>query len=492
VTAIPGPIRAWNEARTGPVEIAAGALLLLAVAAATLSGTMLFAAAAAVGVLVLALVRGSLVYLLAYVALIPFEGVGVLAGVGTASRIAAIAFVVVHVARRRGSLRLDPLGAWGWAFVAVAGASYLWSIDRATSLAQLITLGQLVLVTIVIADLLTERPSAARAVALTYATAAVVLGAIGIVEWIVARETLPAGRAVAFEGQDPAQFAGLLIPALFVLVWEVLERPRLRYVVGAVIAAVAIIASGTRSAWVAVGIVMLIGLFPRMSNRQRASLGAVALVLGFVVVIVPALNELTIGRLAAVIESGGTGRTDIWTIGLHVWMSSPLAGVGWAAFPSALTLEVVRATPIPTVNTGFLTPPIGSHSIIVGTLVELGVVGVVCLAGFLWHVLRPRDAGEMAHMARLAVMAILIQALFLDVLGRKQVWLFIAIAIGLAAAARVPGGVRERADTDGLASDASVGEDVEDRALDLEPGPAGGPPPLVRRRPGRRAAAGGA
>ncbi len=109
--------------------------------------------------------------------------------------------------------------------------------------------------------------------------------------------------------------------------------------------------------------------------------------------------------------------------------------MGYGAFPAVMTLEAVRATTLPMPDTGFLTPPIGSHSIIVGTLVELGVVGLACVAVFLWNVARPRrDDWGLAEIARLAVVTMIVQALFLDVLGRKQLWLFIALAGGLTVA----------------------------------------------------------
>jgi O-antigen ligase len=160
---------------------------------------------------------------------------------------------------------------------------------------------------------------------------------------------------------------------------------------------------------------------------------------GVLALVVPPLRELTFDRLGPVIESGGTGRLDIWTIALNVWGHSPFVGVGYGAFPAAMTLEIVRATDVPTLDIGVLTPPIGSHSIVIGTVVELGLAGGAALAAFVWHVMRPRAVGEIATVARLALLAMLTQGLFLDVLGRKQVWLFIALVAGLSAASVLAG-----------------------------------------------------
>jgi O-antigen ligase len=271
-----------------------------------------------------------------------------------------------------------------------------------------------------------------------YAGSAVLTAALGTWNWITDPASLPAGRAAAFAGQDAAQFTAVLIPGLLVLAWELLRRPRLLVIGAGFVIVVGILASGTRSAWVAVGLAISAGIVPRLTARQRLGLGVLVAATAVVTFAVPSLYAATVGRLADAISSGGTGRTDIWEIGLGVWTGNPVAGVGYGAFPSALTLEVVRATPLFTPDTGFLTPPIGSHSLLVGTVVELGVIGLLFVLAFLWNVVRPRRGdAPLAEMARLAVLAMVVQALFLDILGRKQLWLFIAIACGLSLATRL-------------------------------------------------------
>jgi O-antigen ligase len=449
VRAVPSPLTAWNDARTGPAELAIGALVLGFTAAAVLTGTLpLVALAIAAGVALLAAVLDPRIFLAVYVALIPFDGWTAVGGLATLSRLAGIAFAAGYLVRRRGSLRLDTIGPAGWAFVGLAAASVLWSIDRTASLPEVLTLLQLFAVALLIADQVATEPGTARWIGLVYAIAALLIGALGIWRWVTDPGSLPAGRAAAFAGQDAAQFTAVLIPALLVLAWELLRRPRLP-TLGAWLAigtglvlVVGILASGTRSAWVAVALAVSAGIVPRLTGWQRLGLGVLVAGTAVAALVVPALDAATFGRLADAISSGGTGRTDIWTIGLGVWARNPVAGVvagvGYGAFPSALTLEVVRATAIPTPDTGFLTPPIGSHSLLVGTLVEMGVIGLACVLAFLWDVVRPRRGDpSLAEMARLAVLAMLVQALFLDILGRKQLWLFIAIAAGLTVKARV-------------------------------------------------------
>lgn len=432
-TAIPSPLRAWREARTGPPELVAGALLLVSIIVASWGGWLPGVALVVAGAIGLAAaIADPRLFLIAYVALIPFEGSTALGGVTNLSRFAGIAFAAGYVLRRRGAIRLDVLPVGGWLFVAVAGASYLWSIDRGASLPQLLTLVQLFVIALLVADYLVTEERAARWVALAYAVSAVATACIGIFIWVTAPGSLKAGRASAFTGQDSAQFTSILIPALLVLIWEALRRPRVLPVIGAAITIVAILVSGTRSAWLAVGIAMAAGFLPRITWRQRMGIGVAVAVVAVVALVVPPLYTASYGRLADALSSGGSGRIDIWLIGLRLFTQHPVIGVGYGAFPSAVTLEVVRATTLVTPDTGFLTPPVGSHSIIVGTLLELGVVGFACVVAFMWSVARPRR-GDMAlaEIARLAVLTMLVQAMFLDVLGRKQLWLFIALAGGL-------------------------------------------------------------
>ena len=83
----------------------------------------------------------------------------------------------------------------------------------------------------------------------------------------------------------------------------------------------------------------------------------------------------------------------------------------------------------------------GSHNLVVGTLAELGVIGLVLLATFLLPlVLRP-GWGPEAATVQAALAALLTSALFLDILSnRKQVWLIIGFAAGLRYLAKAPPG----------------------------------------------------
>ncbi|MFN8629509.1 MAG: hypothetical protein U0838_04065 [Chloroflexota bacterium] len=294
---IPDPRAAWRDARTGPQELLTGGLLLAAVAIGTWAGMLPGLALLAVGAIgVVAAVSSPRVFLLAYVAFIPFEGSTAFGGITNLSRFAGIAFAGGYLIRRRTAVRLDVMPVAGWALVLFAAASYLWSIDRTASLPQILTLLQLFLVAVLIADYVSEEEGLARWVALAYAVSAVATGLIGLFIWVTSRSTLAAGRATAFAGQDAAQFTSVLIPGLLVLFWETIRRPRVLPVIGAVVIVLAILASGTRSAWVAIGLAVAAGILPRISTRQRLTLVLAVGSVAIVALVVPSLYAETYGR----------------------------------------------------------------------------------------------------------------------------------------------------------------------------------------------------
>jgi O-antigen ligase len=104
-------------------------------------------------------------------------------------------------------------------------------------------------------------------------------------------------------------------------------------------------------------------------------------------------------------------------------------GVGWANFPVAYTSEAVRASDVSSWAKREGRAP---HNVVVGTLVELGPIGLLLLALFLGPVVLRRGWGPDAATVQAALASLLTMALFVDVVGnRKQVWLVIGLAAGL-------------------------------------------------------------
>jgi hypothetical protein len=173
-----------------------------------------------------------------------------------------------------------------------------------------------------------------------------------------------------------------------------------------------------------------------MRPSQIVSLAIVAGSVAIATLQLPGVADVVTGRLASAATTGGTGRLDIWAVGLSIIGAHPLGGVGYGAFPAAFTSDVIRSASTPGLDAAILSVGNGSHSILLETGGELGLLGLLLLAWLTMDLLLRPGIAPWASLVQGIVLAVLIQALFLDVLDRKQVWLVIGLAFGLEFARR--------------------------------------------------------
>lgn len=419
---------------------AATAGLVAVVALATAEGALLPVAALVAAALALGVAfRYPRLALIAYAATIPLEIVQV-DGVTTLARAAGAAFFVGYLLAYGGRIRLDSVRASGWLFIGWACLSLGWTVAPGATGASLLTLLQLFGVTIMIADATSREPGIVRPVLWSYSVVACATAVLALAAFATDRGSLVAGRAGAFAEQDTAQFAALLVPALVFLVVEVVRGDRRALAAsGAALCGVAILLSGTRSAWLAIAVAVFVVILPRLRPRQLGSLLVLTGAIAIAALLLPGLGEAVVGRIGSAAPSGGAGRLDIWAVGLSIVAEHPIIGVGYGAFPAAFTADVIRATSGPGLDAAVLTVGRGSHSIVLGTAGELGLIGLVLLAWLAWDLLRRPGTPPWGAVVQAMVCAVLVQALLLDVMERKQVWLVIALAFGLDYARRHAG-----------------------------------------------------
>ncbi len=415
---------------SGTAIVASIAATLAAITLATHTGLLAQLALAAAALLALLVgLRWPVLPLLVFVAVIPIEEVVKVGDVGTMSKVAGVAFALTYAVPRLGRLKLAAMPLAGWAYIGWALLSLGWAKSPATSMSELPTLVQLFIVAILIADFVVHRPANVRLILWVYTVSATITSVIGIIAYVLGNFANGA-RVSAFQDQDVAQFAALLLPAMIFSLHEIARRRVLPISMAtALITATGIILSGTRGAWVSSAIIFVLFILPQVRPSRR--IGALVLaVLAIVAVIqLPGVADLVAERTALAVSTGGAGRTDIWTVGLRIIESSPLTGVGFANFPLAYSPQFVLDAGV----TGYTSASYGPHSILIGTLGELGIVGLLLLASFLVPLIVRRGFGPEATTVRSMLASLAIAALFLDVVSnRKQVWLMIGIAAGLA------------------------------------------------------------
>jgi O-antigen ligase len=459
--------------RTAPLLVALLLATVAVSAAATALGALwmlvlltLAGAAAAVAI------RWPLVLFYVYCAAIPFNFALPPGPAGTVARIAGLAFFVGYLFRRPDALRPGILPIVGWAFVGWTLASCLWAGDTQTAFEVWLSLAQLFAISVLVASIVANDPGTLRPALWAYALAAAVTAAIGSISYLQSR-TIYLDRAVAFSGQDPAMFASIILPAIVFLMWEVQSRTsrvpvRLVALAALLVCVAGLALSGTRSGWIGIIAAAIAWLALGRERRQAFSLAAAALAIVLLTTAVPGMSDFLLGRVESSLTTGGAGRTDIWAVGLYMLASAPLFGVGFANFPLSFTPYVVDQAsggfaPIYGVSAGR-----APHNVLLGTFVETGVVGALLLVGLCASALRQSSDAPFANVVRATLIGLFVQSLFLDILGQKQVWLFLAIAFGLGAAQRAATsaarGISPRSVGAGVASgrdtDVNVGSDA--------------------------------
>ena len=415
----------------GPVLVAAVAAII-GIAVGT--GYVVQAAGLVAGIVAIWVsFRWPLLPLFAYAALIPIEEVLVLGDLGTLSRLASILFILAYGLPRIRHLHIEAMPIAAWGYVGWSVLSFGWAIDRGETLTQIPILLSLFITSVLIAVVVAERPWIVRPLLWAYSLSAGVTALIGIAKYLSG--SAPVGtndRVAAIAGQSVAYYAAYLLPALIFCIFELVQYRRV-IIAGAIAlaSAVGILISGTRSAWVAAALVIVGFVLPQLRPGRRIAAVAIVLGLGVLALQLPGISAVVIERADIALSSGGAGRTDIWTVGLAIYEGAPLTGVGLANFPVAYTPELVRQSNVgvySAVNPANRAP----HNIVIGTLGELGPIGFFLLLLFVLPMIFRRGWGPDAAVVQAGVASLMITALFLDLLNRKQLWLFFGLACGLA------------------------------------------------------------
>jgi hypothetical protein len=362
----------------------------------------------------------------------------------TASRIVAIAAAGVlglHILARR-EVRMPGRAWFAWlAFVVWAGLSLAWSINPTGSLAMFGTILQLFLMFTVLTLYPVSRADLKAVMALVVGSGifAAVYGLVGfyggrVAGWNYSRLTL---RTEGGLYVDPNDFAtSFVLPiALAMAALTNSRNAAVKIVAGSsiVLMIVGILLTGSRGGLIAS---MLVLVYYIVRARQRI----LTLALGGAALGLSALFPAVWIRFATDdgAQGSGTGRTFIWATGLLNFWDHFVGGSGIGTYGDVYDRNFFSV--YQKVFQGWNRP---GHSIIVNSLVEVGVVGLLLIltAWFMmFRELRSVSAQSSFYPMRIALEGALLglfyESLTIDTLYLKFYWLAFSLVLMVAGAAR--------------------------------------------------------
>jgi putative inorganic carbon (HCO3(-)) transporter len=284
--------------------------------------------------------------------------------------------------------------------------------------------------------------------------AAIALGAFVAAAYGIAKPPsaeLIEGRATGTIG-DPNELAAALIVGLALAAGLVLSRGRPLLLRMAALVVVPICLAGvfmslSRGGLIALSALLLAG--PFLAGRWRAAMMCL-------LVLVAASGFLYFTQVASlparerVTNAGeGSGRTDLWTIGLRMVRAHPLEGVGVGNFPVVSADYVLQPGLIKRSELIFSTAPKVTHNTYLEILAEMGFPGLALFLGIvgtsLFCALRAarlwarRGAVGMEALARsvlLGLIGLLVADFFISEMYGKLLWTMLALGPAMFAVAR--------------------------------------------------------
>ena len=360
-----------------------------------------------------------------YVALVPFDNILQVTSGATYVRLIAGLAGVALLARML-LLRRFVKPATGWyawaAFVAWAGVSLMWTPDLAESQRVYgIVLQNFLMMTVL--ALYPVRETEFRWLGILTVASGLLAGVYAFTHHTAmgsGRISLNVGNLVI----DPNQFATSFVLPIAICLAVALSSKDLRLKIlcaGAVIFMMAPILM-TASRGGVVSILLLFGFFA-IRSKHRVQILVVAGICLALTAFYPAVWERFINDEGQM--GSGSGRTYIWAVGLHAIKQEWLFGTGVGSFLETYDRNFLAV--FQSQMQGWHRP---SHDIIIGTWVEMGIVGLVIVLTA-WYTtfrqLRVISPESKLYPIRLALegalVALFAQSLFIDPIWIKYVWL---------------------------------------------------------------------
>ena len=439
------PLRLWQ---LGVIALAAVAGLAAGLHPALGIGLALAVAYAAIVVTDLAL---GLVLFVGLIFLENIEGFGALSLAKAAGALLALSWVA-HVATDRGGQRqvvsdhpylvagLGVLGAWTL-------VSALWADEPAVAF-EASTRWVLNLTLFPIVFSAVREPRHVRALFAVFVAGALVSAAVGFLNGSAAEAGRLDGSGVNANNLGELLVAAVMLAAGLGASRTVIPPGRALAFVAAGLGVLALLATVSRGALV--GLLVALAVAPLLIGPGRRALAATLVILaaglavGYVATVAP---REQVERLTTA-DASGSGRSDIWTVGMRMVRDNPIQGVGAGNYANSSIHYLLE--PGTLLRSDYIVDdPKAAHNVYLQTVAELGVIGLLLFLAIVGAALRALvgaarafrrlgDRGmEVLSRALLIGLCGLLAALtFSTAIYSKQLWLLLALSVALGAMAR--------------------------------------------------------
>lgn len=289
---------------------------------------------------------------------------------------------------------------------------------------------------------------------LVIVVSAVVVGALVAASYGIVKPPSPEvieGRATGTIG-DPNELAAALIVGLALGAGLMLSRGRALALRLGGLAAIPICAGGiflslSRGGLIALMAMLVAGAF--LAGRWRpAMLGLLAGVAASGIVYFTQIASLP-ARERVTTAGGGSGRSDLWTIGLRMVRAHPIGGVGVGNFPVVSHNYVLQPGLIKRSELIFSIAPKVTHNTYLQVLTEMGIPGLALFLGIivtsllcalraarLWSNGGAIGPEALARSVLLGLIGLLVADFFISEMYGKLLWVLIALGPVMLAIAR--------------------------------------------------------
>ena len=325
------------------------------------------------------------------------------------------------------------------AFISWGCISILWAFNQSATLDRIQTALQLIMLALLVVNLVDDPEKLRHLLVALFIGCfiATFLGVMGIgVESDHYLLTLQNQGA-----KEYGSYVGIIFLVGTILLIFTKGKDRSIGMVAILFSIIPLIRVNERGVFLAVGLAwMAIALI----TRQKARTIFIIVLLSIIVYILPAVLEqrgvissynaerLTIQNI---IETGGTGRIEIWDVGFRMFKNNWIAGAGWGNFP------FVYFQYTPNTLLGLTSKITGSdpHGDLMGVAGELGLIGVLLFLTFYSKILlnnlkKYHDLkGAQNNVLAILVIALLVYCFSIGLtstyLWRKVYWLILGLGI---------------------------------------------------------------